>query len=144
MLPHLDLDIPAGQTVALVGATGAGKTTVARLVGALLGPDRRAGPLDGIDLRELSDADLRRAVVMVTQENFLFSGSVADNIALRPAGRHAAARSRRAARAIGAHDFIAALPDGYDTDVTSGAAGCPPGSASWSPSPAPSSPTRRC
>ena len=72
--------------------------------------------LDGTDLRELSDVDLRRAVVLVTQENFLFTGSVADNIAF---GRPGASRAQvvAAARAIGADEFIAALPDGYDTDV---------------------------
>jgi ABC-type multidrug transport system fused ATPase/permease subunit len=72
--------------------------------------------LDGIDLRELSEHDLRRAVVMVTQENFLFSGTVADNISF---GRPGASRAEieAAARAIGAHEFITALPEGYDTDV---------------------------
>src|SRR5262249_4815194 len=72
--------------------------------------------LDGVDLRELAPADLHRAIVTVTQENFLFSGSVADNIAL---GRPDAPRVEieDAARAIGAHEFIAALPEGYDTDV---------------------------
>ena len=78
---------------------------------------RGAVRLDGVDLRQLADADLRRAVVMVTQESFLFSGSVADNIALRPARTPPGRRSRRRRDAIGAHDFIAALPDGYDTDV---------------------------
>jgi ATP-binding cassette subfamily B protein len=143
VLPDLDLDIPAGQTVALVGATGAGKSTLARLARGSTTRRRRAGPLDGVDLRRLADADLRRAVVMVTQENFLFSGTVADNIASagptrRPGG------DRGGGPAIGAHDFIAALPEGYDTDVASAAAGCRPGSASWSRSPARSSPTRRC
>ena len=72
--------------------------------------------LDGIPLDRLADADLRRAVVMVTQESFLFSGSVADNIAF---GRPGASRAEveGAARAIGAHEFITALPEGYDTDV---------------------------
>jgi ABC-type multidrug transport system fused ATPase/permease subunit len=72
--------------------------------------------LDGIDLRRVSDVDLRRAVVTVTQENYLFTGTVADNIAL---GRPGAPRSdiEDAARAIGAHEFICELPEGYDTDV---------------------------
>jgi ABC-type multidrug transport system fused ATPase/permease subunit len=116
VLPHLDLDVPAGQTVALVGATGAGKTTVARLLARFYDPGSGQVQLDGIDVRELSETDLRRAVVLVTQENFLFSGSVADNIAF---GRPGATRVEvvAAATAIGAHEFIAALPDGYDTDV---------------------------
>ena len=116
VLPHLDLTVPAGQTVALVGATGAGKSTVARLLARFYDPQSGQVLLDGVDLRQLSERDLRRAVVMVTQENFLFSGSVADNIAF---GRPGASRDEieAAARAIGAHDFIAALPDGYDTDV---------------------------
>jgi ABC-type multidrug transport system fused ATPase/permease subunit len=116
VLPRLDLSVPAGRTVALVGATGAGKSTVARLLARFYDPQSGQVLLDGVDLRQLSERDLRRAVVMVTQENFLFSGSVADNIAF---GRPGASRDEieAAARAIGAHDFIAALPDGYDTDV---------------------------
>jgi len=117
VLPDLDLRIPAGQTVALVGATGAGKSTLARLAARFYDPTAGAVRLDGIPLDRLSDADLRRAVVMVTQESFLFSGSVADNIAF---GRPEATRAEiaAAARAIGAHEFIAALPEGYDTDVS--------------------------
>src|SRR6185437_3688682 len=80
ILPGLDLEIPAGQTVALVGATGAGKSTLARLMCRFYDPIAGAVELDGIDLRDLRDRDLRKAVIMVTQENFLFSGSVADNI----------------------------------------------------------------
>jgi ATP-binding cassette, subfamily B, bacterial len=116
VLPGLDLVVPAGQTVALVGATGAGKSTLARLMCRFYDPSGGAVRLDGIDLRALRDADLRRATVMVTQENFLFTGSVADNIRF---GRPEASDEEveRAARAIGAHDFIAALPDGYATDV---------------------------
>ncbi|MEU4800939.1 ABC transporter ATP-binding protein [Actinosynnema sp. NPDC023587] len=116
VLPPFDLTVPAGQTVALVGATGAGKSTLAKLVGRFYDPSSGSVLLDGVDLRSVADADLRRAVVMVTQENFLFDGSVADNIAL---GRPTATRAEveDAARAVGAHDFIAALPEGYDTDV---------------------------
>jgi ABC-type multidrug transport system fused ATPase/permease subunit len=116
VLPRLDLRIPAGQTVALVGATGAGKSTLARLAARFYDPQDGEIRLDGVPLDRLGDADLRRAVVMVTQESFLFSGTVAENIAF---GRPGAARAEieGAARAIGAHEFIAALPDGYDTDV---------------------------
>ncbi len=116
VLPSFDLHVPAGQTVALVGATGAGKSTLAKLVARFYDPSGGAVLLDGVDLRSVADVELRRAVVMVTQENFLFDGSVADNIAL---GRPAASRDEveAAARAVGAHEFIAALPDGYDTDV---------------------------
>ena len=116
VLPGLDLVIPAGQTVALVGETGAGKTTVARLVARFYDPGEGSVLLDGTDLRDLPDAVLRSEVVLVTQENFLFTGSVADNIAL---GRPGASRAEieAAARAIGAHPFITGLPGGYDAQV---------------------------
>jgi ATP-binding cassette subfamily B protein len=120
VIPGLDLEIPAGQTVALVGATGAGKTTIARLLARFYDPDAGRVTLDGVDLRELAERDLRRAVVIVTQESFLFSSfasTVADNIRF---GRPDATRAEieGAARAIGAHEFIAALPNGYDTEVS--------------------------
>jgi ABC-type multidrug transport system fused ATPase/permease subunit len=116
VLPDLDLHVPAGQTVALVGATGAGKTTIARLVARFYDPVEGTVRLDGVDLRDLSEPDLRRGVVMVTQENFLFADTVAENIRF---GRPGASDEdvMAAALAIGAHDFIAALPDGYDTDI---------------------------
>jgi ABC-type multidrug transport system fused ATPase/permease subunit len=116
VLHELVLDIPAGQTVALVGATGAGKTTIAKLISRFYDPTSGAVRLDGVDLREVAEAELRRAVVMVTQDGFLFSGSVADNIGF---GRVGASRDQivDAAREVGAHEFICALPDGYDTDV---------------------------
>ncbi|MCW2670533.1 MAG: transporter [Frankiales bacterium] len=116
VLPDLDLVIPAGETVALVGATGAGKTTIARLVSRFYDPLEGRVALDGVDLRSLSEEDLRRAVVMVTQENFLFAGTVADNIRF---GRPGASTDDvvAAAQALGAHDVFAALPDGYETDV---------------------------
>jgi ABC-type multidrug transport system fused ATPase/permease subunit len=116
VLPGLDLHIPAGQTVAMVGATGAGKTTIARLVARFYDPLDGSVRLDGVDLRDLSEPDLRRGVVMVTQENFLFADTVAENIRFgRPGASEADVIA--AAQAIGAHDFIAALPDGYDTDI---------------------------
>ncbi|WP_369140701.1 ABC transporter ATP-binding protein [Modestobacter versicolor] len=116
VLPHLDLTVPAGQTVALVGATGAGKSTLARLTARFYDPVAGEVRLDGVPLPRLADADLRRAVVMVTQESFLFSGSIADNIVF---GKPDATRAEveAAARAIGADTFIRALPEGYDTDV---------------------------
>ncbi len=115
VLPTFDLHIPAGQTVALVGATGAGKSTIAKLVGRFYDPSTGKVRLDGISLRDLADTTLREEVVTVTQENFLFAGSVADNIAL---GRPTATRTEieAAATAVGA-TFIEALPEGYDTDV---------------------------
>ncbi|MFF3007164.1 ABC transporter ATP-binding protein [Kitasatospora sp. NPDC057940] len=116
VLPPFDLVIPAGQTVAVVGATGAGKSTVAKLLARFYDPTDGRIRLDGVDLRDLATPELRRGVVMVTQESFLFSGTVAENIAI---GRPGAAREEveQAARDIGAYEFIAALPDGFDTDV---------------------------
>jgi ABC-type multidrug transport system fused ATPase/permease subunit len=116
VLPDMNLAIPAGQTVALVGETGAGKTTVARLVARFYDPRAGAVLLGGTDLRDLSDQCLRSEVVLVTQENFLFTGSIADNIEL---GKPGASRAEivAAATAIGAHGFISALPGGYDAQV---------------------------
>jgi ATP-binding cassette, subfamily B, bacterial len=116
VLPELTLDIPAGQTVALVGETGAGKSTLAKLVTRFYDVTSGRITLDGIDLRDLSTRDLRRAVVMVTQEAYLFSGSVRENIELAKPGA-TDQEIVRAARAVGAHDFITELPDGYDTEV---------------------------
>ncbi|MEE1666208.1 ABC transporter ATP-binding protein [Streptomyces sp. WAC07094] len=116
VLPRFSLTLPAGRTVAVVGATGAGKSTLAKLLARFYDPSDGRVLLDGTDLRDLGLAELRRGVVMVTQEAFLFSGTVAENIAI---GRPDATREEieQAAKAIGAHDFISALPEGYDTDV---------------------------
>jgi ATP-binding cassette, subfamily B, bacterial len=116
ILPEFSLHMPAGQTIALVGSTGAGKSTLAKLVSRFYDPSEGAVRLDGVDLRELRPRDLRTAIVMVTQEAYLFSGSVAENIAL---GKPDATfdEIRDAAKAVGAHEFIMAMPDGYDTDV---------------------------
>ncbi|MFD7716964.1 ABC transporter ATP-binding protein [Streptomyces sp. NPDC059814] len=116
VLPRFDLTVPAGQTMAVVGSTGAGKSTLAKLLARFYDPTDGRVLLDGTDLRDLAVPELRRGVVMVTQEAFLFSGTVAENIAI---GSPDASREEieEAAKAIGAHDFISGLPDGYDTDV---------------------------
>jgi ATP-binding cassette, subfamily B, bacterial len=116
VLPRLNLTIPAGQTVALVGATGAGKTTIARLLARFYDPDEGQVLLDEVDVRTIADADLRREVILITQENFLFSASIAENIEL---GRPGATRAEieAAAQAVGAGQFIMAMQDGYDTQV---------------------------
>jgi ATP-binding cassette subfamily B protein len=119
VLPRVDLTIPAGQTVAVLGATGSGKSTLAKLLARLYDPTRGRVLVDGVDLRDLAGDDLRGAVAMVPQEAFLFSASVADNIAL---GRRGAGRAdiEHAATALSAHSLITALPDGYDTHITGG------------------------
>lgn len=116
VLHPFSLEIPAGQTIALVGTTGAGKSTLAKLISRFYDPSQGVVKLDGVDLRQISNRDLRREVVMVTQEAYLFSGSVAENIQL---GRPGATMDEvmEAAKAVGAHEFILSLPDGYDTDV---------------------------
>jgi ABC-type multidrug transport system fused ATPase/permease subunit len=116
VLTDLNLAVPAGQTVALVGTTGAGKTTIAKLIARFYDPSSGSVTLDGVDLRDLAQSELRRHVVMVTQENFMFDGTVADNIRF---GRPDADDDEvvAAARAVGADRFIDTLPDGYDTDL---------------------------
>ncbi|MEP7736312.1 ABC transporter ATP-binding protein [Nocardioides sp. 31GB23] len=116
VLPGLDLVVPAGQTVALVGTTGAGKTTLAKLATRFYDPSAGRVLLDGVDVRDLASDTLRDHVVMVTQENYLFSGTIADNIRF---GRPGATMDEvvAATTALGAHDFIAAMPQGYETDV---------------------------
>ncbi len=116
VLPRFDLTIPAGEAVALVGETGAGKSTIAKLLARFYDVREGAVLLDGVDVRRLAPADLRRAVVMVTQAGYLFSGSIGANIAL---GRPGASQEQieAAARAVGVHDLVAGMPDGYDTEV---------------------------
>jgi ATP-binding cassette subfamily B protein len=116
VLDGFDLEIPAGQTLAVVGETGAGKTTVARLLARFYDPGQGSIRLDGVDLRQLSEPALRAEIIMITQENFLFTGTIAENIEL---GKPGASRAeiQAAAAAIGAAPFIEALPDGYDSEV---------------------------
>jgi ATP-binding cassette subfamily B protein len=112
----LALTVPPGQTVALVGATGAGKSTIAKLVARFYDPTVGAVLVDGHDLRTVSQDSLRRQLGVVPQEGFLFSGTIGDNIAF---GRPQASEEeiRAAARAVGAAEFIEGLEHGYDTSV---------------------------
>jgi ABC-type multidrug transport system fused ATPase/permease subunit len=112
----VDLRIPPGQTVALVGATGAGKSTLAKLVARFYDPDHGHVLIDGYDVRDVTERSLRSQLGIVPQEGFLFSGSIRENIAF--GHPHATDEDvQRAAAAVGAHEFIERLPDGYDTEV---------------------------
>ncbi len=115
-LSDVSLHVPPGQTVALVGATGAGKSTLAKLVARFYDPDGGRVLVDGHDLRDVTERSLRSQLGIVPQEGFLFSGTIRDNIAF---GRPDAGDDQvyAAARAVGAHEFIERLPDGYDTEV---------------------------
>src|SRR4051812_15759382 len=115
-LCDVDLTIPPGMTVALVGPTGAGKSTFVKLVARFHDPTRGRVLVDGHDLRDVTEKSLRSQLGMVPQEGFLFSGTISDNIAF---GRPNATEDEvvEAARAVGAHEFISALPAGYDTEV---------------------------
>ena len=115
-LEHIDLDVPAGQTIALVGATGAGKSTMAKLAARFYDPTRGRVLIDDQDLREISSHSLRSQMGIVPQEAFLFSGTVRENIAF---GRPDASEEqvRAAAEAVGAEEFISELSHDYDTEV---------------------------
>ena len=115
-LRDVDLTVPPGQTVALVGATGAGKSTLVKLVARFYDPVEGAVRIDGHDLRSVTQRSLREQLGIVPQEGFLFSGTVRENIAF---GRPGATDEdvRTAANAVGAHEFICALPGGYETEV---------------------------
>ncbi|RYD70312.1 MAG: ATP-binding cassette domain-containing protein [Verrucomicrobiaceae bacterium] len=115
-LKGINLEVPAGQVVALVGPSGAGKTTFASMVPRFYDPVEGSIMLDGVDLRELRLKDLRDHITIVPQEAVLFSGTIFENIKL---GRMNASEEevKEAARQAHAHDFILALPDGYNTQV---------------------------
>jgi ATP-binding cassette, subfamily B, bacterial len=116
VLEAIDLDIPAGRTIALVGPTGSGKTTLAALVPRFYDADSGRVLVDGVDVRALARRSLRREIGVIAQDPFLFSASIRDNIALgMPDAPHEAVEA--AARAAEAHDFILELPHGYETVV---------------------------
>ena len=116
ILHGIDLDVPAGTTVALVGHTGAGKSTIAKLLARFYDPRDGSISIDGNDLREVTQESLRRQLGIVPQEGFLFAGTVRDNIAFgRPGASDEAVAA--AARAVGAEEFILDLENGYDTEV---------------------------
>ena len=116
VLHGISLDVPAGTTVALVGHTGAGKSTIAKLIARFYDPRTGRILIDGHDLRSVTQASLRRQLGIVPQEGFLFAGTVAENVAF---GRPEATRAEveAAARAVGAHPFVSELEAGYDTEL---------------------------
>jgi ATP-binding cassette subfamily B protein len=116
VLHGIDLDVPAGTTVALVGHTGAGKSTIAKLLARFYEPTEGRLEIDGHDLNEVTQASLRAQLGVVPQEGFLFAGTVAENIAF---GRPDATAEAivRAARTVGAHEFVLRLEDGYETQL---------------------------
>ena len=116
VLHGIDLDVPAGTTVALVGHTGAGKTTIAKLLARFYDPTHGRITIDGLDLHDVTQASLRRQLGVVPQEGFLFAGSVRENIAF---GEPDATPEQivAAAQAVGAHDFVLRLEDGYETEL---------------------------
>jgi ABC-type multidrug transport system fused ATPase/permease subunit len=116
VLSDIDLDIPAGRTVALVGATGSGKTSLASLISRLYDVSSGRVLLDGADVREVNLRSLRQAVAVVSDDPFLFSETVAENIAYAHPDATLEA-IEQAARRAQAHEFIERLPDGYDTRV---------------------------
>jgi ABC-type multidrug transport system fused ATPase/permease subunit len=121
VLSGLDLSILPGQTVALVGATGAGKSSIANLIARFYEVERGAVKINGVDVRDVTQTSLRRQIGLVPQDAFLFSGSIADNIRYgRPDATDA--EVEQAARLANAHEFISARPEGYQTLVQEGAA----------------------
>ncbi len=121
VLNQINLHVDAGQTVALVGETGAGKTTIVKLLARFHDPTSGCVLVDGVDLRTVTQGSLRRQMGMVLQDPFLFNGTVKENILF---GRLDASAEDviAAAKAVGAHDFITALRNGYETSVEEGGA----------------------
>lgn len=122
VLHAVSLVIPAGRTVALVGATGAGKSTLVKLLARFYDPQAGSVLIDGHDLRAVTQRSLREQLAVVPQEAFLFSGSILDNIRFaRPSAGDD--EVKRVARIVGVHDFVEGLPDGYETEVQEGGSG---------------------
>jgi ATP-binding cassette, subfamily B, bacterial len=116
VLHGIDLDVPAGTTVALVGHTGAGKSTIAKLLARFYEPTSGRITIDGVDLNDVTQESLRKQLGIVPQEGFLFAGSVAENIAFgKPDARPEDVV--RAAQTVGAHEFVLRLEDGYETQL---------------------------
>jgi ATP-binding cassette subfamily B multidrug efflux pump len=121
VLKNINLNVQAGQTVALVGPTGAGKTSIASLILRFYDVVEGAVKIDGIDIKDVTQRSLRRQAGLVSQDSFLFAGTVEENIRFAiPDAPHSAVED--AARAANAHGFIARLPDGYDTRILEGGA----------------------
>jgi len=119
VLHDINLVIQPGQTVALVGPTGAGKTSIANIIARLYDVSQGAVRIDGIDVREVTQRSLRQQMGLVPQDPFLFSGTIADNISF---GKPDADKDaiEEAAHLANAHEFITALPDGYATEILEG------------------------
>jgi ABC-type multidrug transport system fused ATPase/permease subunit len=116
VLHGIDLDVPAGTTVALVGHTGAGKSTIAKLLARFYDPRDGAITIDGVDLRDVTQRSLRQQLGIVPQEGFLFAGTVRDNISFAKLDA-TPAEVVAAAQTVGAHEFIMRLENGYETEV---------------------------
>lgn len=119
VLKDITLDIPAGSMLGIVGRSGAGKTTLVNLISRMYDPQEGSIKIDGTDVKELMFSDLRRNVAMVSQETYIFRGTVAENIAYAKPGA-TLAEIVNAARLASAHEFIMRMPDGYDTRIGSG------------------------
>lgn len=143
VLVDIDLDIPAGRRVAVVGETGSGKSTIAKLLTRLMDPSAGRVLLDGIDLRDISEASLRSSVVLVPQEGFLFDDTLAANVRY---GRLDASEAEivSAAQELGLGDWVDGLPEGSRRRSASAASRCRRGSGSWWRCCGPSSPTPTC